>query len=592
MTGLARLFATLIVAAGAWLATQTESSGAATRLFGVADARSVGAPQESDGTFEGPPEAGLSISADGRYVAFASRADDVSAEDNDSVVNIFVRDLQANTTTLVSRASGASGAAADLWSVTPSISADGRYVAFESVAHNLSPVDHDLANIFVRDLQTNTTTLVSRASGVSGAAADGGSVAPSISADGDRVAFQSLAFNLGPDVATVDVFVRDLPASTTTLASRATGSPGLPADSYSEAPSLSADGRFVAFESDARNLGPDAVGGAFVRDLDSETTTLVSRASGALGAPAAPLGPGFEPSIAGDGDLVAFSSQADNLSPADNDLVGTFCFSIPHGTQCENVHVADVFVRDLQMSSTAFASRASGAAGAAADFGGDLGAAYAEPVSHEPSVSADGRFVAFSSAADNLSAEDDDDVRDIYVRDLQANATTFVSRASGPAGEAFHDDSAQPSISADGHFVAFGSRRCLEGETKGTAIYVRDLQSETTTRVGLDPNTDVCPLASPPPGDYDAPPETRITKRPKNKLLTGTAKAKVKFVFEATEVDSTFECRRDDRAWKDCTSPRRYKDRPGKHRFRVRASDLTGNTDASPAKDKFKVVRK
>ena len=235
-----------------------------------------------------------------------------------------------------------------------------------------------------------------------------------------------------------------------------------------------------------------------MRDLDSNTTTLVSRASGALGAPADPLGLGFEPSIAGDGGLVAFSSQADNLSPADNDVVGTFCFSIPHGTQCEDVHVADVFVRDLQMSSTAFASRASGAAGAAADFGGDLGAAYAEPVSHEPSVSADGRFVAFSSAADNLSTEDDDDVRDVYVRDLQTNATTFVSRASGPAGEALHDDSAQPSISADGRFVAFSSRRCLEGETEGTAIYVRDLQSETTTRVGLDPNIGCMPLCIAP----------------------------------------------------------------------------------------------
>ena len=229
--------------AGAWLATQTESSGAA-------------------GTFEGPPEAGLSISADGRYVAFASRANDLSAEDNDSFVNIFVRDLQANTTTLVSRASGASGAAADLWSAAPSISADGRYVAFESVAHNLSAADHDLANIFVRDLQANTTILVSRASGVSGAAADGGSVAPSISADGGRVAFESVALNLGPDVATVDVFVRDLPASTTTLASRATGSPGLPADSYSEAPSLSAGWPFRCVRVGCPQPHPGAVGGS------------------------------------------------------------------------------------------------------------------------------------------------------------------------------------------------------------------------------------------------------------------------------------------------------------------------------------------
>ena len=167
-----------------------------------------------------------SISADGRYVAFASTAENLSAEDNDSAADIFVRDLQTGTAILVSRASGPTGAAGDRTSEAPAISADGRFVAFASEADNLSDEDWSGIDVFVRDLEANTTTLVSRASGASGAPGDWRSIDPSISADGRFVAFSSIAQNLSDeDWSASDIFVRDLQANTTTLVSRASGAP-------------------------------------------------------------------------------------------------------------------------------------------------------------------------------------------------------------------------------------------------------------------------------------------------------------------------------------------------------------------------------
>src|SRR5206468_119617 len=111
------------------------------------------------------------------FVAFASEANSLSGADNNNYRNVFVRDLQTNTTTYVSRASGSAGAAGDDDSDSDSISADGRYVAFDSKANDLSGADNNTyKNIFVRDLKgTNTTTYVSRASGATGTAGDGDS---------------------------------------------------------------------------------------------------------------------------------------------------------------------------------------------------------------------------------------------------------------------------------------------------------------------------------------------------------------------------------------------------------------------------------
>ena len=191
---------------------------------------------------------------------------------------------------LASRVSGASGAAANANSTPTAISADGRFVAFSSFATNLSDETtggHEA--VFVRDLEANTTTLASRATGAGGEGADDDSLGASMSADGRFVAFESRADNLSADDAngTIDVFVRDLQTATTTLVSRASGM-GAGGDDHSGGPAMSGDGRRVAFLSYADNLSDadnDAVPDIFVRDLQTNTTILVSRATD--GTPAA-----------------------------------------------------------------------------------------------------------------------------------------------------------------------------------------------------------------------------------------------------------------------------------------------------------------
>ena len=281
------------------------SAGAAAALAGPA----LGAKDDlilisrADGPAGAPVDASAfspAITASGERVAFASSADNLSAEDDNGVTNIFVRDAAANTTVLVTRATGArapaptaapaargsgrrtarrlhlgrrqpvdrgqrrrrqrlragpggghhdareprlgpGGAPADARAHDAGISADGRYVVFRSGADNLSPDDDEgVDNIFVRDLVANTTTLVSRRAGAGGAPANDSSFNPSISGDGNRVAFSSGANNLSnEDVNGVgNIFVRDLAAATVTLVSRATGAGGAPANDSSDSPSI------------------------------------------------------------------------------------------------------------------------------------------------------------------------------------------------------------------------------------------------------------------------------------------------------------------------------------------------------------------
>ena len=263
-----------------------------------------------------------SLSADGRYAAFTSSADNLSAEDNNLYGNVFVRDLQANTTTLVSRATGAAGTGANDTAYDADISADGRYVVFISNADNLSAEDNNnYINVFVRDLQANTTTLVSRAAGATGTGADDSSYNPSIATGGRYVAFQTNADNLSTEDNNTytNVLVRDLQANTVTLVTRASGAAGAAANAGGYTPSISDNGRRVSFTSDADNLSPDddnAYQGIFVRDLTANTTTLASRAGGANGAGANAASD--DSHISGDGRRVTFVTGANNLSGEDN----------------------------------------------------------------------------------------------------------------------------------------------------------------------------------------------------------------------------------------------------------------------------------
>jgi Tol biopolymer transport system component len=402
--------------------------------------------------------AGQSISADGRFVAFRSDATNLSPDDPDATIDVYVRDLQRNTTTLVSRATGPAGAKGNAVSTAPVISADGRFVAFESDATNLDIADTNTAtDVYVRDLQDGTTTYVSRASGPAGAGANAMSVSPSISGDGRRVAFLSTATNLSPNDTDTgsDVFVRDLEQSTTTVASRATGPGGAKGDNSSSFPAISLDGRRVAFASFSSNLHPDDtdfVRDVFVRDLDQATTFLASRATGPAGAKG--NGAAIRPRLSGDGRLVTFESTATNMSPDDTDTA------------------ADVYVRDLQQGTTTLASRASGPTGAK----GNATAA-------EPAISANGRYVAFHTSATNLHPDDTDAVADVFVRDLRLDTTALASRAGGPGAAKGNDFSLVASLSADGRYVAFRSLATNMHPSDTDAlndVYVRDLLAPET----------------------------------------------------------------------------------------------------------------
>lgn len=393
-----------------------------------------------------------SLSAGGRYVAFSSDAENLSDADRDThkrgyaITDVFVRDVLTGTTTLVSR--GPNGAAGDEGSESPSISGDGRHVAFESSAPNFGDYEgFDALAVYVRDLDAGTTSLISRASGADGVAGNDAAFLPSISRTGRYVAFESYATNLSrADRRYSDVFVRDTGTGRTILASRADGRAGTAANSGSFTPSISGNGRFVAFKSFANNLSridDNSVSNIFVRDLRRKITTLVSRVA-TEGADA----DSYEPSISADGRYVVFHSRADNLSAVDDDSL------------------INVFVRDLRGKTTTLVSRVSGRVGPAAN-GGSSSAA----------ISDSGRYVAFESRADNLSDEARRKVN-LYVRDLRSHTTTYVNRAAGEDGEPGRGGAFDPTLSADGRFVAFESgANNLSGEDddEHRNVFIRDL---------------------------------------------------------------------------------------------------------------------
>jgi Tol biopolymer transport system component len=381
------------------------------------------------------------ISADGRYVAFMSYASNLVPGDTNGVRDAFVHDRQAGTTERVSVDSGDVQASEECgtWAT---ISADARYVVFSSLASALVSGDTNLAyDIFVRDRLTSTTELISLDS--SSLQTNASSDYPAISGDNRYVAFMSWASNLVPgDTNGIwDVFVRDRQMGTTERMSVSTR--GVEGDGESGHPSISADGRYVAFYSFGTTLvSPDTNQDrdVFVRDRQSDTTERVSvSTSGVQGN----SGSGT-PSISTDGRYVAFHSNATNLVP--NDSNGC----------------SDVFVHDRLTGTTERVS---------VDSNGAEGNSW----SSYPSLSANGRYVAFSSMASNLVPGDSILQGDVFVHDRQSGTTTRVSiRSDGVEGD---DNSNYPSISADGRCVAFDSiaSTLVQGDTNDTSdVFVHD----------------------------------------------------------------------------------------------------------------------
>ena len=330
---------------------------------------------------------GYSISADGRFVAFESYASNLVANDTNGALDVFVRDRWTGTTRRVSLSS-ADVQGNDI-SYAAAISADGRFVVFQSFASNLVANDSNgTEDVFVRDLSTGTTHRVSVSSAGAQTNDTGDSFDASISGNGRFVAFTSWAWNLVPNDTNGyrDVFVRDRSSGTTRRVS--VSSAGAQGKGQSDWASISQDGRFVAFSSDASNLVSHDTNGwydMFVRDRSKGTTSRVSVSSagvqgnsisGYLGSPNA---------ISANGRFVAFASDASNLVA--NDTNGAL----------------DVLVRDRWTGTTRRVSVNS--AGVQANGGSTSGG-----------ISADGRFVVFQSYASNLVANDTNDDPDVFVR--------------------------------------------------------------------------------------------------------------------------------------------------------------------------------
>lgn len=386
-----------------------------------------------------------SISADGRYVAFAAYASNLVSGDT-GPFDIFVRDRVAGTTELISVSS--SGEHGNRDCLGPSISADGRYVTFASSSTNLVPGDtNGVFDIFVRDRIAGTTERVSVSS--SGTQQNGGTgYGPKISADGRYVAFTSLASNLvdGDTNGTFDVFVHDRTNDTTERVS--VSSDGIQGDHDGDAHniSISADGRYIAFASGSSGLVAGDINGKgdiFIHDLETGETVLASMSSdGELG-----NGDCAYPSLSQDGKYVAFYSYASNLVVGDSN------------------GKVDIFERNMQNGITTRVSVSSAGMQSNDD-------------SFCTSISTDGRYVGFCSFANNLVSGDTNSKLDVFIRDVMTDTTERISVSStGEQGNG-HSGEYSLSLNADGRCVAFMSEasNLVAGDTNGvTDVFVADL---------------------------------------------------------------------------------------------------------------------
>lgn len=415
----------------------------------------------SGGTQANGGSSSSDISADGRYVSFTSSASNLVPGDTNLEEDIFVRD---NLTGAVERVTVHSdGTQSNGFSFAPDISADGNRVSFSSLASNLVDNDNNFsADVFVHDRQTRTTVRVNVAADGSEATHSGSYIPSSISGNGRYVSFSSPASNLVPNDNNNldDVFVHDLDSRTTTRVSVASTVPPIPAleaIGVSARNSISFDGRYVAFDSLASNLVAGDTNlsfDVFVHDQVEATTTRVSVASD--GSQATHGANGYEagavPAISGDGMTVAFRSDATNLVAGDR-----------NGR-------TDIFVHHRPTASTTRVSVPSGGtreADASSGFGS--GNLLVADLSHN------GATIAFRSDATNLVEGDTNGVEDIFVHRRETVETARVSIASD--GTQANSNSLVPAVTADGRYVAFSSwaSNLVPGDTNGVGdVFVHD----------------------------------------------------------------------------------------------------------------------
>lgn len=420
--------------------------------FELVDTSTAGAQGNGHSYWGGGP-AERYVSANGRYVVFESEATNLVSGDTNARPDVFLRDRLLRLTERVSVGTG--GTQANGASLLGVVSGDGRYVAFQSLASDLVPGDTNASyDVFVRDRASNTTERISVST--ADLQSNCNSARPSITPDGRYVAFDSCAYNWpitpGKIQGITDIFLRDRVAGTTTLVS--THLPGpFPWDHHSDRPSISPDGRFVAFASRSNTLAPKGGNGAssseiYVRDLVSGSTEWVS-----VHAPV-PFEniDSFEPQISADGNSVAFHSMTSSLVPGD--------------TNGED----DVFVRDRAAGTTERVSVTGDGSQ-----GDTIGLSTCRTGSRHASMSGDGRFVVFRSCFTNLVPGDTNILADVFVRDRTARTTQKITVRTD--GSQTNDSSDTPAIGLDGTAVAFttGASNLVSPDVNYLDVFARGL---------------------------------------------------------------------------------------------------------------------
>ncbi|MFT7485448.1 MAG: Tol biopolymer transport system component [Candidatus Paceibacteria bacterium] len=383
------------------------------------------------------------ITADGRYVTFQSPATNLVVADTNGSPDCFMYDRESGQTVRVSVSS--SGAEAQAGGLEPVISFDNRYVTFYSLSDDLVASDgNGKFDIFLHHLPTGTTSKISEAT--NGADANGGSRYPVLSFNGRYIAFESKASNLvsGDSNSLRDVFVHDRVTGVTSRVSESgTGQQG---NGESVDAFISPDGRYVAFESDATNLVPvdtNARRDVFVKDLQTGAVILASVDSAGLQGNR----DSQNASLSEFGLRIAFSSNASNLVPMD-----------ANGYE-------DLFVHDLATGITERINVST------AGEQGHIGA-------YEVILSPDGGFAVFFSGASNHVPNDTNSDLDIFVRDIGAGTTERIS--IGSLGQEGTGECLYPAISDGGRYIAFDSTsdNLVVGDSNGVGdIFIVDRYS-------------------------------------------------------------------------------------------------------------------
>jgi Tol biopolymer transport system component len=393
-----------------------------------------------------------SVSADGRYVAFSSRAANAVAGDTNNVADIFLRDRTGATTTrLVTTSTGeqANGAARE-----PAISANGRFVAFASAASNVVTNDRNrVGDIFLLDRDTGEVLLATRAAvPVAGLPAGPGA----LSASGSQIAFESTSPSLvaNDTNGTSDVFVRDYPAGAILRVSRPTDA--AQANGASGTPCISADGNSVGFWSRASNFGADDEKDEdiFVRNRAAATTVLASVSSAGTQLDFVERGC----DLSGNGALALFMSGDPSVIPGDDD------------------HSLDIFIRNVVNGTTEVGN-----------VGPDGQRIF--PAFGPVAISANGRYVAFPTH-ENLDPADTEFDEDVYLRDRQQDVVERISVPIAGQAACCHPHIQIGGVSANGRFVVFRSAadNLVPGDTNARAdIFVRDRELGITRLASVIP---------------------------------------------------------------------------------------------------------